>query len=159
MIRAASIICSLRVTLISPQFSFLVQPDNFKISFKKKKTAFKVFLCPTSSVKPKDSTFTVINNKEKQQIFTFKKLETANIWHFLHGKWLEGFISLQNRRLAFCQQSILNSSETSDWLFSFLNSGWNRPSFFSSHTSQCLTWPGGRGRRGEETGAIQWNVT
>ena len=31
--------------------------------------------------KRKDSSFTVINNKDKQQILTFKRLEPANVWH------------------------------------------------------------------------------
>lgn len=35
-----------------------------------------------SSSEPKDSLFTIINEKVKQQIITFKKLEPASVWHF-----------------------------------------------------------------------------
>lgn len=35
--------------------------------------------CPTGSPKPKVSSFTVINYKEKQQILTLKKLEPVNV--------------------------------------------------------------------------------
>lgn len=31
---------------------------------------------------PKTLSFTIINDKEKQQILTFQKLEPANVWHF-----------------------------------------------------------------------------
>lgn len=40
------------------------------------------FLCPTDSPEPKDSSSTVISDEEKQQIFTFKKLETEYIRNF-----------------------------------------------------------------------------
>ena len=33
--------------------------------------------CPTNSPKPKDSLFTILNNKVKQQSITFKKLDPA----------------------------------------------------------------------------------
>ena len=39
--------------------------------------------------KPKSSSFTVINSKEKQQILTFKKLEPANVSHCCLLKWLK----------------------------------------------------------------------
>ena len=35
--------------------------------------------CPTNSPKPKESSFSVINDKEKQRILTCKKLETAAV--------------------------------------------------------------------------------
>lgn len=38
----------------------------------------KSFFCPVSTPKQKDL-FTLINDKEKQQILTVKKLEPANI--------------------------------------------------------------------------------
>ena len=43
------------------------------------KERFQIALefCSTNSVKPKDSSFTVINEKEKQQILTFKNQEPA----------------------------------------------------------------------------------
>lgn len=34
-------------------------------------------ICATSSTKPKYIQFTMMQNREKQQTFTFKKLETA----------------------------------------------------------------------------------
>ena len=48
-------------------------------------TSLNYFFSPTSSPKPKGSSFTVINDKEKQQILTFKKLEPAN-GHFCFKK-------------------------------------------------------------------------
>lgn len=36
---------------------------------------FRLFLCPANSLKSKDCSFTIINNKEKQQIFTFRELK------------------------------------------------------------------------------------
>ena len=48
----------------------------------------QVLLCPTRSPKSKDSSFTVRNDKEQQQILTFMKLEPANLWHFcLKNDW------------------------------------------------------------------------
>ena len=35
-----------------------------------------------SSSDPKDSSFTIINEKVNQQIITLKKLEPASVWHF-----------------------------------------------------------------------------
>ena len=40
---------------------------------------FFFFFCPTNSPKPKNSAFTVTNDKEKQQILTHKKLEPVSI--------------------------------------------------------------------------------
>lgn len=39
------------------------------------------FFCPTSCPKLTDSSCTVINDKHKQQIITFKKLRPGNVWH------------------------------------------------------------------------------
>ena len=39
--------------------------------------------------KLKDSSFTITNDKEKQQIITFKKVEPANVWLFLVEKLLK----------------------------------------------------------------------
>lgn len=35
------------------------------------------FFCPTNSPELKDPSFTITNEKEKQQIFTFNKLEAG----------------------------------------------------------------------------------
>lgn len=48
-----------------------------------KETSSKCFFCPTSSPKPTDSSLTIISDKEKHAILTFKKLEAANVWHFV----------------------------------------------------------------------------
>lgn len=44
-----------------------------------KETSSKCFFCPTSSPKPTDSSLTIISDKEKHAILTFKKLEAANV--------------------------------------------------------------------------------
>lgn len=41
--------------------------------------AFKCFFCPTNGPKLPNSSFTVLKDKEKQHILTFKELETTNI--------------------------------------------------------------------------------
>lgn len=46
------------------------------------KRAAHCFLCPTNIPKTKDSSFTVMNDKEKQHILKFKKLKPANICYF-----------------------------------------------------------------------------
>lgn len=51
-------------------------------------TSLNSLFCPANSPKPKVSLFTIINNKEKQQIVTFLKLETEDVWHFLLDKLL-----------------------------------------------------------------------
>lgn len=47
--------------------------------------AFRLFIFPPNSPKPKDSSFTSLNDKENHQILALKKQEEANVWHF----WLE----------------------------------------------------------------------
>ena len=42
-----------------------------------KGTSTNCFLSPTNCPKPEDSSFILRKNKEKQQIFIFKKLETS----------------------------------------------------------------------------------
>lgn len=37
------------------------------------------FCCPASSPNTKDSSFTIINDQEYQQLFTFKKLQPSNV--------------------------------------------------------------------------------
>ena len=44
--------------------------------------ALKCFFFPTNSQNPKNSSFTVLSDKERQHIITFKELETAKIQHF-----------------------------------------------------------------------------
>lgn len=67
---------------------------------------------------PKDSSFTNINDKEKHQIFTYKKLQPANVWHFcLRNDWkysINGLsvylgISVPQHFISLCH---LNSSIT-----------------------------------------------
>lgn len=36
----------------------------------------------TTFPKPKDPSFTIINDEEKQQILTLNELELVNVWHF-----------------------------------------------------------------------------
>lgn len=70
-------------------------------------------LCPTRSPKPKDSSFTLINDKEQQQILTFMKLEPANLWHFcLKNDW-----NYQNS-----QQLIFWSTDCHSFILLYLNS-------------------------------------
>ncbi len=38
--------------------------------------------CPTNSPKPKYIQFSVVWNKETQQILTLEKLTPENVWHF-----------------------------------------------------------------------------
>ena len=58
---------------------------NFFITTTKKKKKKKI---PTKSPKSKDSLFTVINDKERQEILTLKKLELAYVWYFnLKNDW------------------------------------------------------------------------
>ena len=38
--------------------------------------------CLTNSLKPSDIQFSVMYDKEKQQILTFQKLEPEDVWHF-----------------------------------------------------------------------------
>ena len=44
------------------------------------------FFCPTNRPKPKDSSFTIITNKDKKQIFKFKELEPVKKWTFILEK-------------------------------------------------------------------------
>lgn len=44
-----------------------------------KVTSSDCFFCPTSSPKPKESSFTIIKDKDKGQILTFKKLKWADV--------------------------------------------------------------------------------
>ena len=39
------------------------------------------FYCLSNSPKHKDSLFTIINDKAKEQILTFKKLQPEYVWH------------------------------------------------------------------------------
>lgn len=59
--------------LSSSAFSVLFDPAQRK--------AGSVRVVPTSCPKLTDSSFTVINDKHKQQIITFKKLRPGNVWH------------------------------------------------------------------------------
>ena len=43
---------------------------------------FKMLCFPTNSQNPKNSSFTVLSDKERQHIITFKEMETAKIKHF-----------------------------------------------------------------------------
>lgn len=53
-----------------------------------KLTSSKGFFCPTNIPKPKDPSFTIINDKEMQRILTFKKPKPANVLHFcLKNDW------------------------------------------------------------------------
>lgn len=45
------------------------------------------FFCPTNSPKPQNSSFVVTNDKEKQLILTFKKLELASVWLKTTENW------------------------------------------------------------------------
>lgn len=47
-----------------------------------KVTSANCFFCPASSLKPKDSLFTVTNDKERQKILTFLRSKLADVWHF-----------------------------------------------------------------------------
>ena len=38
----------------------------------------KLLICPNKGLKPKDSSFTIMNDKEKQQLLPFQRLEPAN---------------------------------------------------------------------------------
>ena len=47
-----------------------------------KVTASSCFFCSSNSPKPRDSSFTIINDNKRQPVFTVKKLETASVWGF-----------------------------------------------------------------------------
>lgn len=53
---------------------------------KLKVTSSKCFFCLTNNPKPKDSSNTIINIKEKQAILKFKELKPGNIGDFLLEK-------------------------------------------------------------------------
>ena len=44
---------------------------------------------PQRTPKHKDSSFSLINDKEKQQTLMLKKLEPGSVWHFSLEKWLK----------------------------------------------------------------------
>lgn len=45
-------------------------------------TSKVVLFCQSNGPKPKNIQFTLVYDKWKHQVFSFEKLETANIWHF-----------------------------------------------------------------------------
>ncbi len=51
-------------------------------TLKLKAMASDCLFCRTNSPKIKDIQFTIIQDKEKLQIITFKKLEAADVWPF-----------------------------------------------------------------------------
>ncbi len=46
-----------------------------------------VLFCPTNSLKPQNIPFTIILNREKQEIFIFERLKTVICLQFLCEKW------------------------------------------------------------------------
>ena len=71
------------ILLINQLIILKIQSMNCKMKCygfpKPKVISLDCFFCPTTTSIPKDSSFTVMNEKEKQQILTFKKLEPANV--------------------------------------------------------------------------------
>lgn len=61
-------------------------------------TTFNRFFCLSNSPKPRDSSFTVTvtNEKETQQMFTFKKLKPTNLVYLSLKKWLKQSTDDQN---------------------------------------------------------------
>lgn len=59
-------------------------------------TSLNSFLCSTNSPKPKEFSFTVINNREIQQLLKYKKFEPANVLTYLLNKLLKQSINNQN---------------------------------------------------------------
>ncbi len=55
-------------------------------------TSSDCFFCPNNSPEHKDSSFILINDTDKQQILTFKRLNQQFLFTFLFGKWLKWLI-------------------------------------------------------------------
>ena len=55
---------------------------------------------------PTPTLFTLMNDKEKQQILTFKKLEAVNVWHvWMTNDWKESLITKGKNDLFFSPSS------------------------------------------------------
>lgn len=55
-----------------------------------KVTSSDVLFYPTNNLKPKDTQFTTMYDKEENQIFIYAEQEPANVGHFL--KWIKQLI-------------------------------------------------------------------
>lgn len=58
--------------------------------------------CLTNSPKPKDSSFTIVNNKEKQHVLMFKKLEPGHVGHFCLKNVME--VEINGNRINTCHR-------------------------------------------------------
>lgn len=62
---------------------FWVCDENFSLLITSPKWHLQITsFCSTNSLKPKDSSLAIINDKEKQKMMTLKKLEPAKVCDF-----------------------------------------------------------------------------